>query len=306
MKAILAEAVDWYVRLHDSDATEATRVDWRNWLSADRRHAEAWARLEQLQHRLGQAPAGTAHTLKSARRSRRGALKVLALLLGVGLAGWQGYRASPWSADYATRVGQRRRLTLADGSRLDLNTDTQVDVRFDANQRLIQLRRGEILVETAKDARPLSVRTAEGRILALGTRFGVRQEDGLSRVAVAAHAVEVRPDQAPGRVVRVDAGQSLAFTADHPGPLRPMAPDAQAWTHGMLVAVDWRLADLVAELSRYRPGYLGCAEQVGGLRLSGAFALDDSDAALANLEDSLPVRVRRLTPYWVRVEARGA
>jgi len=70
--------------------------------------------------------------------------------------------------------------------------------------------------------------------------------------------------------------------------------------------VDWRLEDVVAELSRYRHGYLGCAPEVAGLRLSGTFLLDDSEGVLANLEDSLPVRLRRLTRYWVRVEGRAA
>lgn len=302
MKAILAEAVNWYVRLHDSNATETTRSEWQTWLAADSRHVQAWARLEQLQQRLGQAPVGAAMTLENARQNRRMTLKALTLLLGVGVVGWQGYRVSPWSADYVTGVGQRRQLTLADGSRLDLNTDTRVDIRFNAEQRLIHLRQGEILLETGKDPRPLSVLTAEGRILALGTRFCVRQDAGLSRVTVTAHAVEVRPQLAPEKIVRVDAGQSMSFSKDQPGPLLPMAAHAEAWTRAMLVTVDWRLADVVAELSRYRPGYLGCAEQVADLRLSGAFNLDNSEQALASLEDSLPVRVRRLTRYWARVE----
>ncbi len=179
-------------------------------------------------------------------------------------------------------------------------------MRFDGAQRLILLRQGEILVETAKDSRPLSVETAEGRILALGTRFAVRQDDGLTRVTVEAHSVEVRPRLAAQAAIRVEAGQVLSFAADSAGAVRPAPLGATAWTQGMLVAVDRRLGEVLAELARYRPGYLGCAEQVADLRLSGAFALDDSDAALANLEDSLPVRVRRLTRYWVRVEGREA
>ena len=128
----------------------------------------------------------------------------------------------------------------------------------------------------------------------------------MSCVTVAAHAVEVRPERAPQQAMRVDAGHSLNFAADRLGTLLPIAADAQAWTRGMLVTVDWRLADVVAELSRHRPGHLGCAEQIADLRLSGAFNLDYSDAALANLEDSLPVRIRRLTRYWARVEPRDA
>lgn len=305
MKAVLNDAVHWYVRLHDSSASEATRAQWQTWLTADPQHAQAWARIEQLQQRLGSAPAGLASvTLEQARQQQRSAIKMLALLVGAGAVGWQGYRVSPLSVDYATRVGERRQLTLADGSRLDLNTDTRVDVRFDATQRLIHLRQGEVLIHTGKDARPLSVQTAEGRILALGTRFSVRQQPGLSRVVVSEHAVEVRPQLAPQQMVRVDAGQSLSFAAAQCGALQPMTPDALAWARGMLVSVDWRLADVVAELARYRPGYLGCAEQVGELRLSGAFNLDDSEAALASLQDALPIQLRRLTRYWVRIEPK--
>ncbi|MBD9413516.1 FecR domain-containing protein [Pseudomonas sp. PDM16] len=306
MKAVLGEAVDWYVRLHDSSANDNTRANWRAWLAADHRHAEAWARIEVLQRQLGQAPAGSGRTLERARHNRRDALKTLALLLGVGVVGWQGYRVSPWSADYVTRVGQRLQLTLADGSRLDLNTDTRVDIRFDAGQRLILLHHGEILVETAKDSRPLSVQTSAGRVLALGTRFGVREVDGATRVTVEEHAVEIHPLLAEGAVVRVEAGQSRDFSAGSVGELRALETSGSAWTRGMLVAVDWRLDDLLGELSRYRHGYLGCAPEVAAMRLSGAFNLNDGEAALASLQDALPIRVRRMSRYWVRIEPRGA
>ena len=74
----------------------------------------------------------------------------------------------------------------------------------------------------------------------------------------------------------------------------------------MLVAVDWRLDAVLAELSRYRHGVLSCSPDIAGLRLSGTFLLDDTEGALANLEASLPVRVRRLTRYWVRLERQAA
>lgn len=307
MKRILAQAVDWYVCLHDSNVSDLTRSQWQAWLAADPQHAEAWRRIEHLQQRLGQAPAGVAGTtLEQARQQRRNSLKLFVILLGAGAIGWQGYQTSPWSADYASRVGQRRHLTLADGSRLVLDSGSRVDVRFDAQRRLIVLRQGEILVQTAKDARPLSVQTAEGQVLALGTRFTVRQGEGITRVMVEAHAVEVSPRAAPTQRVRIEAGQALSFAADSLGPRLPAAAEASAWTRGMLVVIDWRLQDVIAELSRYRHGYLGCAADVADLRLSGTFLLDDSEGALANLEDALPVHVRRLTRYWLRVERRNA
>ncbi|MBL0949929.1 MAG: FecR domain-containing protein [Pseudomonas sp.] len=306
MKAILAEAVDWHVRLNDSQADASIEHEWQAWLHADSRHVEAWRRLQQLQQRLAvTSPQLAVAALQGARQGRRQALKVLGLLLGVGVVGWQGYRASPLSADYATRVGERRRVMLADGSRLELNTDTRVDIHFDAAQRLIRLQQGEILVQTGQDARPLRVQTGEGRIRALGTRFVVRQLNRATEVSVEEHAVEVQPNLATTATTRVEAGQRLTFNERQAGVVQT-ASNASAWTQGMLVAVDWRLDRLLGELSRYRHGYLGCVPEVAALRLSGAFQLDDDEAILASLEDALPIRVRRLTRYWVRVERREA
>ncbi|VEE16065.1 FecR domain-containing protein [Ectopseudomonas mendocina] len=306
MKAILAEAVDWHVRLNNSQADASIEHEWQAWLHADSRHVEAWQRLQQLQQRLAvTSPQLAVAALQGARQGRRQALKVLGLLLGVGVVGWQGYRASPLSADYVTRVGERRRVRLADGSRLELNTDTRVDVRFNVAERLIHLQQGEILVQTEQDARPLRVQTGEGLIRALGTRFVVRQLDRATEVSVEEHAVEVQPHLAAATITRVEAGQRLTFSAWQTGIIQA-ASNASAWTQGMLVAVDWRLDRLLGELSRYRHGYLGCAPEVAALRLSGAFPLDDDEAVLDSLQDALPITVRRRTRYWVRIEKREA
>lgn len=305
MKAILVQAVDWYVKLNDSNANAATRAGWQAWLSADPLHAQAWSRVEQLQQQMAGIPAGMGRTVDSAREQRRRAVKMLALLLGVGAVGWQGYRYSPLSADYATRVGERRQFVLPDGTRIDLNTDTQVDIHFDSTQRAINLRRGEINLETGKDSRPLNVWTSDGSIRALGTRFSVRLDDQQTRVNVEAHAVLVQP-RLLAQSVRVDAGQGLVFSADTLGQPQASAPDAASWTRGMLVAVNWRLDDFLNELARYRPGYLGCTADVADLRLSGAFTLDDTEAVLSNLTLSLPVRLRQFSRYWVRVERQDA
>ncbi|MCL8330030.1 DUF4880 domain-containing protein [Pseudomonas sp. p99-361] len=307
MNQVLAQAVEWHVRLNDSSATQATRAQWQAWLDADPVHAQAWQRVERLQQRLSLAPAGVVSaTIEQARQHRRAVLKQLVVLLGVGATGWAVYRASPFAADYSTGVGQRQRLTLADGSVLVLDTTTRVDVLFDAQQRLIVLRQGAILVDTAKDARALSVQTAQGRVEALGTRFTVRQDDGTTRVAVQAHAVRVRPQLGLGQALRAEAGQAVSFSATTIGPLQPAPEQGSAWARGMLVAVDWRLDAVLAELSRYRHGVLSCSPDIAGLRLSGTFLLDDTEGALANLEASLPVRVRRLTRYWVRLERQAA
>ncbi|MDD0844881.1 FecR domain-containing protein [Pseudomonas sp. Gutcm_11s] len=307
MKAVLGEAVDWYVRLNDSTSGEQTQAEWRHWLAADARHAEAWTRMEQLQRSLGQAPAGiTGQTLEQARRSRRTVLKGLATLAGVGLLGWQGYRVSPFSADYATRIGERRSLTLADGSRLQLDTDTRIDLRFDAAQRQIRLLQGNLLVDAASDNRPFNVISAEGLVHTQDARFAVRQFDGRTQVLVERLAVQIIPSLSPPPAVSLAAGQGLSFDARACEAAQPAPVDACAWTNGMLVAVDWRLDALLTELSRYHHGYLGCSPEVAGLRLSGAFAVDDLDAVLHLLQESLPLRARQVTRLWTHLERHPA
>lgn len=263
--------------------------------------------MEKVQAQIGRLPAEVAlPTLAGARARRRAVLKTLALLLAAGAGGWMTHDTLPVQrlmADVRTRKGERRRLTLADGSQLQVNTDTALDLRYDGQQRLLYLHGGEISVQTASDAqaRPFIVQTAEGRIQALGTRFCVRSDDGVCQVSVQRHAVEIHaPAQAP---VRVEAGHCVRFDRQGFAPVSPTAPGADAWTQGMLTVIEWRLADFVAELRRYRQGVVRCDERVAELRLSGAFRIDNTDTLLDNLGASLPVKVRYLTRYWVSIEA---
>lgn len=303
-RQVLEAAATWYVRLNAAVPSDELRQAWRAWLEAHPAHARAWARVEKLQCQLGALPREVAlPTLVGVRARRRAVLKTLALLLAAGGLGWSAREpVRDWSAQYRTGWGERRQLDLADGSRLELNTASAVDVAFGPDLRQVLLRRGEIFIETAADpsGRPFVVHLPEGSIRALGTRFGVRSEDGRARVAVLEHAVEVRPGH--GLPVRVEAGQALGFAAGGSDTPTPLAPGEDAWRRGMLSVVDERLEDVLAELARYRTGYLHCDPAVADLRLSGAFSLDDTDLALENLADSLPVRLRYLTRYWVSIE----
>jgi transmembrane sensor len=207
-------------------------------------------------------------------------------------------------ADQRTGTGERRRLRLDDGTQLQLNTATAVDVRYSENLREVRLLQGELQIETARDllARPFVVHTAEGSIRALGTRFVVRREADQTQVSVQEHAVEVRCASVPGSAVRVEAGQQVRLRQDTIEPLQRANPQADAWTRDMLVVNDWRLGEFIHELRRYRPGHLGCDPAVAALRISGAFHLASTDTILENLTSTLPVRIRRFSRFWTSVE----
>ncbi|MCD5972400.1 FecR domain-containing protein [Pseudomonas quasicaspiana] len=306
-RATLEAAARWYVDLHCEDLNDAIREAHRSWLERDPSHQQAWERLGRLQEKFDLITPGIARpTLSSARAKRRDVLKVLSILLGAGAAGGLAWQTTPLTnllADQRTGAGERRRVRLEDGSQLQLNTATSVDIHYSAQLRELRLLSGEILIETARDtlARPFIVHTHEGSIRALGTRFIVRQEGDQTRVCVLEHAVEVRRASST-EALRVDAGQQLSFNQVQLGSLQSADLQADAWTRGMLIVNDWRLGDFIAELQRYRSGHLGCDTSITALRISGAFHLGNTDTVLENLTTTLPVRIRRFSRYWASVE----
>ncbi|MDB5767111.1 MAG: fecR [Collimonas fungivorans] len=309
--AIIREAATWLMKLHGDDATEADQQAWQHWRSRSPEHQRAWQCAQRLTDSFSDIPPELGMPVLDRPvvypQQRRAALKALALLLSTAPVAWLAAKLpwEDWTAEYQTATGERSTIALADGTQLILNTASSVDVKFDGRQRLVQLYTGEVLVTTAADkmlpARPFRVQTRHGLLRALGTRFDVRQEGMRSHVAVFEGAVELTPLKAAAVVVQ--AGQQCSFTANQAGPVLA-ADDAQAlWSQGVLFADKMRLADFVQELSRYRHGRLSCDPAVAEQRVSGAFQLKDTDQALALLSKVLPVRIERVTQYWVTVRA---
>jgi transmembrane sensor len=212
------------------------------------------------------------------------------------------------AGDFRTAAGEQRRLALPDGSRLHLNTASAVDMAFAADTRGLVLYKGEILVETAFDPtqlqRPFLVQTNQGRIRALGTRFTVREisngRGGQTHVTVLDQAVSIRPALVTAET-RLEAGQQAHFTRTQQ-PLARFAPVGEPpWIRGQIIADRQRLGDFIQELARYRPGILRCDPAVAHLRISGVFQISDTDQVLSIVAETLPVRVSRLTDFWVSV-----
>lgn len=304
---ILAEAARWFVLLASGEATATDRERWRAWLAADARHQAGWQRVEQSRALFSRIPREQATTSIEAlerktvdiRRGRRRALGSLGVLLAAGLMGWQGWRRSDGSADYRTAIGEHRELTLADGSRLQLDTDTAIDVDFSAHARIIHLRRGRLLLATSGASTgaehqppPLMVRTAEGRVQPLGTRFIVRQHSGRTEVVVLEARVALHPSAGTGEPLLLIAGQAATFDREGYLEQRAAGPGDDAWAAGMLIADNMPLIDFLAELARYRSTPLIADPSLRELRISGTYPLTNTDRALAALVDSLPVRVR--------------
>ena len=303
-RKVARQAVEWYLLEQSGQATPGDLAASAQWRALDPEHARAWNKVQQVSQTAGLLPPALAAPVLR-RPQRRIAMQVL-LALMTAPAAWLLVRYE-MLADYRSGVGQRRDIALPDGGTLVLNTDSAVDLAYGSEERVLTLRRGEVLVQTRPDhagSRPFIVATCHGRIRALGTRFIVRVDDDASRVTVLDHAVEITP-RAPSATVRVlEAGQQSRFDASHASLPAPAPLQADAWTRGMLAAQDMRLDAFALELARYRPGLLRVEPQVAHLRLSGAFQLDDTDAVLESLVRILPVDVLYRTAYWVTIAAR--
>ncbi|WLH90449.1 FecR domain-containing protein [Pseudomonas sp. FP453] len=303
-------AASWYVQFQSQPPTPAERYAWQQWLNGDPSHQAAWNQMEQLQRSLGALPQDVTRRALSTTQQRRQVLKWMLALGSTGYLGWNVQQhtslGNVW-ADYRTAVGQRRRIELADGTQIDLNTGTAIDVAFDGRQRLIRLREGEVLIHTGKSGgqTPFYVDTRQGRVQALGTRFSVRQLADSTRVGVLEDRVSVSPADQPAHRRVLVAGESADFDRQNVGPDQPFFRSQAAWVDGQLIVLDVRLGDVIGELARYRHGLIQCDQASQRLRVSGTFRLDSIDAVLANLQATLPIQVKYFTRYWVSVQRIG-
>lgn len=312
---VLDAAIAWQLCLDCGQASEAEREEFAKWYAAHEEHARAWLQLGLVDQKLSRASRpGRNALLRSrdqahARMRRLGrGLAGLVLACGLGLALVKQYAPIDyWLADQRTGTGEQRSLRLADNTVVRLNTHSAIDVKFDARERRVVLRDGEILVETAShdDPRPFIVETRDGRMRALGTRFLVRREDDGTLLTVLQSAVAAHPEQANEERI-FQAGQQVLIQAGSLSHAQPVPMGADAWTQGMLVVDNARLADVLTELARYRPGYLAAAPDVANLRITGSFPLNDTDLALRALTPTLPVDIVQRTSWWVTVVARNA
>ena len=207
-----------------------------------------------------------------------------------------------WRSDLSTPVGGTHHVTLPDGTRVQLNTDTALRIDYSDTLRRVVLLRGEIMIATAHDpVRPFEVDTAEGRLRALGTRFNVRSLDGETTLAVFEGAVQAHFANGAPAGYRVDAGMRARGGAQ--GAAAPVAvtPEDQNWTRGLLQVEDAPLAQVLAELGRYRRGYLGCEDALASIPVTGTFPLHDADRALRMLAEGLSLRISQPLPWWTRL-----
>lgn len=311
------EAVDWLLKLENAPAQGPMKHAFQRWLQRCPNHQLAWQRVNALleapladlhqaeQRNPGQLAMASRSLRESPVTSRRSVLGggLAMLLLGLGGAGLMQRRMplGDLTADLRTGTGERRTFTLADGSRLRLNARSAVDLHFNASQRLVVLRDGEVQVEVvAEPGRPFIVATGQGQVQALGTRFSVRQDGQQSLVAVQQHSVMLSTGSAAP--LRVEEGQAFRFDGVRSESVAASLRTRASWIDGRADVRDEPLGDLIDALRPYSAGLLRISTQAAQIRVYGSFPLDDSERTLRSLSETLPIRVDSLGGWLTRID----
>lgn len=292
---IRAQAAAWFARLRADDVRENDRQRWRDWLESDSRHREAYERYERLWSTLGDFALSPEISrrlpIRSAFPKRRGlaarTLRWLAGCAAIALAlvsGWKLLSPPPvQEVLYASAIGERRSVSLADGTRVDLDTDTHLRVRYTERNRRIALDKGRAFFRVARDpSRPLSVDAPEGGVQAIGTQFEVYRRDRGIDVALFEGKVQLHStgnDGKPAVLGVLSPGQRARVSAELPLHVEAFQPaDSPGWINGRLVFDDLPLTAAVEEFNRYGGRKIGIADaKLGALRVSGVFHSDDSN-----------------------------
>lgn len=303
-EAIRDEAAAWYFRRDAGTLSPTEDAAFRHWL-ADPRHRAAYDEIALTWSTLGEIErpaAAPAAQRRSWRRSWRWAPLGAALAAMLAIAVLDGSWWVRWRSDVATGIGETREFVLADGSRVDLNTDSALEIRYGEKERRIRLVEGEALFTVAKDtARPFIVETASGSATALGTIFSVRQTGSETIVTVLESRVAIAPAAAAAQAAAVSSGQSARFSRTRIASVEMVDAEAEtAWRRGKLIFVDRPLGEVVSELNRYHRGLIRIIDPtLHSHRVSGVFETKNPLHALDLIQASLGLHATRLTSYLV-------
>ena len=303
------DAASWFVRLerdpHDADLRQA----FETWLAASPQHRDDWSSVGEAWTRIGAvkddpavlaARAALKSDLAAARRGpplRWAAGIAAAVILGGGLLAFGAWRqggeasqpvqvaAAPQAlAVYSTPVGGQQSVTLEDGSRVTLSTDTEVRLTGWDGERALTVVRGEAFFEVAKNPERPFVVTAAGRtVTALGTAFDVRVDPGQWSVSLVEGKVRVAAAQAS---VDLTPGHHLTQQGEAAWSIEQRnIADLTSWREGSLVFENRSLGSIVQEMNRYSTRKMRISDPaLAATPLSGRFKTGDTEGFVATLE----------------------
>lgn len=301
-----AQAAAWWLSLrHSPRWSPARQAALEAWLGQSQTHRVAFDRAQEA---LGLAASLAADPELLAVRERAlsmppersvprfaiAACLVGALMLGVAVAATTWLPGWGRMERHENAHGARSTLRLADGSRVDLNGDSAIDVRITGRRRTVRLLKGEAWFDVASDKRPFKVEVAGRTITDIGTSFDVRLVDRAVRVAVSEGRVAV----ASARKTPTEIGAGELLVAHPNGEVQVRRLDVATlgdWRYGRVQFSGAPLAEAVAEMNRYSPNPIRVGDpSLNGLKVSGVFFTDGASGFLNALTSLYGVQVRSM------------
>jgi transmembrane sensor len=314
----------WAARLDGGSLTPAQRKELDAWLAASPTHRPLLSEFCQLNADLedeipaliGSSTVPVPADISPTRNDRR---RFLVWVGSIGLAAAAAVAvwvlpSAPRAAEtnVATAVGERRTLTLEDGSRVDLNARTALVVELAEDERRVRLASGEAFFEVAKDAgRPFVVETPAGSVRVTGTAFNVRSDRPASLdVTVLEGSVVLRSATGNQQTGPISLAAGDRCTADERGIARSTLSKGElenilAWRAGYIVFDGVPLSQALSHFAQYHGKGITASPGAANLRLGGRFSLDDLEGFFTALEEVLPVRVSRDLSGTVLVDIRS-
>ena len=330
---IEAEAAAWMVQLASGQVTASDLARLGAWRNQSPAHEAAftfaqqtWQDLEALRGELpfmslesdahlrpqsqrqtffrhgddrSPLPAGERDRVRGVKRNFLVGFPVpLVFLIAVSLAVYVADPITFLQADYHTGIGEIRQFSLPDGTTAQLNTHSALALHFGERERRVEVLYGEATFTVAREkTRPFVVEAGDVEARALGTRYVVRTDRERIDVTVLRHRVAIARRNSLSEVVG-SAGQRVRCDASGPcGPVEAIdTTSATAWQRGKLIFDRAPLSAVVAELGRYRRGFILVADNELATRtVSGVFRLDELDAALDTIIAELDLKAVQLS-----------
>jgi transmembrane sensor len=295
------QAAAWFARWRSGQMIEADFEAIEAWFNSEPGNRQAfddiaaiWEDIEPVRR----DPAVMALREKAKRGARRGhTMRLMRQAAAVLMIATVGFAFARYATDlfgaapdrYVTRVGQTSTMRLADGSKVTLDTDSELKVwRRRLGDRRLELVRGRAFFDVASDpSRPFVVRTDQGSVTALGTSFDVRKEPRGLKVTLVEGKVRIKPPVgvAKGEQVEMTAGQEYIGGADSWRVTHDNTPYEVSWVTGDLVFNEEPLDVIVKEMNRYtrRKIIIGDAA-VGERKLSAVLKIGETETLLTSVQ----------------------
>ena len=309
---VLEQAAKWFARLRAEDFSQDEKRQFEAWLNEDISHQTAFREMEDTWKEVGiLSPSEVPdvepmrHRLFPMPRLRLAALTIMIFLV-VGVAFFRAQIMECWfylmgkGQTYVTEIGQQKKITLKDGSILEMNADSVITVRFSKWQRKVELPEGEVFFRVARDTqRPFEVKSHNGMVRVLGTSFNVRSRSGRVSVDVEQGRVQVvtEPERNSGilsRAVVLKANQGVDYNwSGRMDRVRGSCiEDVLAWRKGKIVFRSMRLIEVLRELEHYHRVKLRLEPDFWNKRFTGTFSNSDLNAVLSAIKVAFSLKTK--------------